>query len=126
MRWDLVADGRVFALHTLPAEFFQSLHRQFPDVLLIPEESSTRHHAYAAPYHEIMPPHNFTGTPDTVRAAYPHAFSVIRVSDAPLIERDADALVAAVRGGDVLMFRTWLDDPDNVPVKQILARAAGR
>ncbi len=125
VRWDLSAEGE-FSLHTLPAEFFQSLHRQFPDVLLIPEESSTRHYAYTAPYHEIMPPHNFTGTPATVRAAYPHAFSVIRVSDAPLIEHDADALVDAVRGGDVLMYRTWLDDPDNVPVKQIYARATGR
>jgi hypothetical protein len=126
MRWDEDAEGN-FSLHTLPAEFFQSLHRQFPDVLLIPEESSTRHYAYCAPYHEIMPPHNFTITPPQVRAVYPKAFSVIRVADMPVIQKDYDALVESVRQGDVIMFRTWLDDPENVPVKKILeaARAAG-
>ncbi len=123
VRWDLSADGE-FSLHTLPAEFFQSLHRQFPDVLLIPEESSTRHHAYSAPYHEIMPPHNYTITPPEVRAVYPGAFSVIRVADMPVIQNDFDALVAAVRSGDIIMFRTWLDDPENVPVKRILEQAA--
>ena len=61
MRWDIDAEGH-FDLHTLPAEYFESLHKQFPDVLLIPEESSTRHYAYCRPYHEVMPPHNFTGT----------------------------------------------------------------
>ena len=122
IRWDADAEGHL-GLHTLPAEIFQTLHRQFPDVLLIPEQSSTRHHAYTAPYHEIMPPHNYTITPATVRAAYPNAFSVLRVSDASLIEKDFDALVAAVKSGDILMFRTWLDDPDNVPVRKILAAA---
>jgi len=121
VRCDLNADG-LFELHTLPAEIFQSLHRQFPDVLLIPEESSTRHHAYTAPYHEIMPPHNYTITPPEVRAVYPNAFSVIRVADTPVIQSDFDAIVAAVRSGDIIMFRTWLDDPDNVPVKRILER----
>ena len=125
VRWDLGADGQ-FALHTIPAEIFQTLHRQFPDVLLIPEESSVRHFAYTAPYHEIMPPQGYTGTPADVKAIYPHAFSMIRVADAPVIERDADALVKAIRGGDIIMFRTWLDDPDNVPVKRILAAAAAK
>jgi hypothetical protein len=123
MRWDLGASGE-FSLHTLPAEFFQSLHRQFPDVLLIPEESSTRHYAYTAPYHEIMPPHNYTQTEPEVRAVYPDAFSVIRVADMPVIQKDFDALVNAVRGGDIIMFRTWMDDPENVPVKKILEAAA--
>jgi hypothetical protein len=70
-----------------------------------------------------MPPHNYTITPPEVRAVYPDAFSVIRVADAPLIQKDFDAIVAAVRSGDIIMFRTWLDDPDNVPVKRILERA---
>jgi hypothetical protein len=122
VQWDLSAEGE-FSLHTIPADIFQALHRQFPDVLLIPEESSVRHFAYTAPYHEIMPPQDYTHTPAEVRAVYPDAFSMIRVSDAPLIQRDADALVDALRGGDIIMFRTWLDDPDNVPVKQILQRA---
>jgi hypothetical protein len=122
MRWDISADGEMM-LHTLPAEFFQSLHRQFPDVLLIPEESTTRHYAYCAPYAEIMPPHNYTMTPPEVRAVYPNAFSVIRVADMPVITQDFDALVAAVKGGDIIMFRTWLDDPENVPVKKILDEA---
>jgi len=123
MRWDLSATSE-FSLHTLPAALFQSLHRQYPDVLLIPEESSTRHFAYTAPYHEIMPPQDYCITPPWVRAVYPNAFTVIRVADAPLIEKDTERLVAALRSGDIIMFRTWLDDPDNVPVKKILAEAA--
>ena len=123
VRWDLSAEGE-FSLHTIPAEIFQTVHRQFPDVLLIPEESAVRHFAYTAPYHEVMPPQNYMGTSAEVKAIYPDAFSMIRVADAPVIRQDADALVNALRGGDIIMFRTWLDDPDNVPVKQILARAA--
>ncbi|MDB5326837.1 MAG: Ig domain protein group 2 domain protein, partial [Phycisphaerales bacterium] len=122
LRWDLGADGQ-FALHTLPAEIFQTLHAKYPDVLLIPEQSITRYHAYTAPYHEVMPPHNYAITPPQVRAAYPNAFSVIRVADIPVIEKNFDALVAAVRSGDIIMFRTWLDDADNVPVKRILDAA---
>ena len=123
VRWDLSHDGQ-FMLHTIPAEIFQTIHERFPDVLLIPEESSVRHFAYAAPYHEIMPPQGYTMTPPEVRAIYPKAFSMIRVADAPLIEQDTDALAAAVRNGDIIMFRTWSDDPDNVPVRKILAKAA--
>ena len=106
VRWDLSASGE-FSLHTIPAEIFQTVHRQFPDVLLIPEESSVRHFAYTAPYHEIMPPQNYMGTSAEVHAIYPRAFSMIRVADAPVIEKDADALVAAIKGGDIIMFRTW-------------------
>jgi hypothetical protein len=122
VRWDLTADGQ-FSLHTIPAEIFQTVHERFPDVLIIPEESTPRHFAYTAPYHEIMPPQNYLGTSAIIHAMYPHAFSMIRVADAPVIEKDADALVAAVKSGDIIMFRTWLDDPDNVPVKKILQRA---
>ncbi len=122
VRWDLSASGE-FSLHTIPAEIFQTVHEECPDVLLIPEESSVRHFAYTAPYHEIMPPQDYTMTPATVRAVYPNAFSMIRVADAPVITKDIDALVKAVRGGDIIMFRTWLDDPDNVPVKEILKQA---
>ena len=122
VRWDLSADGH-FSLHTIPAEIFQTVHEQFPDVLLIPEESSVRHFAYCAPYHEIMPPQNYTMTSAEVHAIYPHAFSMIRVADAPVIVKDFDALVEAVRSGDIIMFRTWLDDPDNIPVRRILEQA---
>ena len=123
VRWDVTADGE-FALHTLPAEYMQTLARRFPDVLLIPEQSSTRHYAYSAPYRELM--QGLTATPPEVRAVYPRSFTALRVAELPLIEKNFDALVKGVRGGDVLLYRTWFDDPENEPVKRILREARGQ
>ena len=120
VRWDLTGDGE-FTLHTLPADYMQTLARRFPDVLLIPEQSSTRHFAYSAPYHEIM--QGFTATPPEVRAVYPDSFTALRVAELPLIEKNFDALVKAVQGGDILLYRTWFDDPENEPIKRILQKA---
>ena len=120
VRWDLTGDGE-FTLHTLPADYMQTLARRFPDVLLIPEQSSTRHFAYSAPYHQIM--QGFTATPPEVRAVYRDSFTALRVAELPLIEKNFDALVKAVQGGDILLYRTWFDDPENEPLKRILQKA---
>ena len=48
---------------------------------------------------------------------------MIRIAELAVIEKNANALTQAVKNGDIIMFRTWLDDPDNVPVKKILQNA---
>jgi hypothetical protein len=88
----------------------------FPDCLLIPEHSNLRYFAYSAPSVELR--HGIVSTPDTVRDAYPKAFSIIYTADGPL-DLDHDALKAAVKRGDVLMYRTWYPDPQNEKVKAI-------
>jgi hypothetical protein len=48
---------------------------------------------------------------------------VISVCDGPIDERRAD-LVAAVRRGDILIFRGWFDDIFNGKTKSIYEEAA--
>jgi hypothetical protein len=116
--WQNEPDGSL-SLKIMPAEYFRILNNRFPDCLLIPEESSTRSWAYAAPYHELQ--QGYTGTPANVRAVYPDACTVLRVVDAgmDLVRQKHDALVAGVRSGDILLYRTWFDDEYDKEVKQI-------
>jgi hypothetical protein len=122
--WVNESDGKL-KLKTMPAEFFQILNARFPDGLLMPEESTARHWAYTAPYHEVQ--QGYTGTKADVRACYPDAFSVIRVVDAGMdvIKQKHDALVAGVRSGDILLYRTWFNDEYDAKVKSIY-RDAGK
>jgi hypothetical protein len=116
--WETEPDGSL-QLKIMPAEFFRILNNRFPDSLLIPEESTTRHWAYSAPYHELQ--QGYTGTPASVRAVYPDAFSVLRVVDAGMdvVRQNHDALVAGVRSGDILLYRTWFNDEYDNEVKRI-------
>ena len=96
------------------------LKRDKIEALLMPEHQATRYYAYTAPYDELR--QNITGTPDAVTDIYPGAFGVIYAPDGP-IEADHDALVAAVKRGDILMFRGWWDDPQNAAIKKIYTDA---
>lgn len=100
----------------LDVAIIQRVAAAFPDCLLIPEHSNLRYFAYSAPSVELR--HGIVSTPDSVRAAYPKAFSVIYTADGPL-DLDHDALKAAVKRGDSLMYRTWFADPQNEKVKAI-------
>ena len=119
VQWVAQSDGTL-ELKVMPAEFFQILNRRFPDVLLIPEQSTTRTWAYAACYHEVQ--QGYPSTPAGVRACYPDAFSLIRVVDTPwdLLARRHDEIVAGIRAGDTNFFRTWFNDHKyNDFIKQI-------
>jgi hypothetical protein len=64
-----------------------------------------RYFAYAAPLNSYMH-HKITSTPVGARTVYPKAFSVLMAPDGDRPE-DHDALVTAVRGGDILLFNGW-------------------
>jgi hypothetical protein len=98
------------------AAIFKQLLDTFPDILLIPEHSDTRYHAYTAPYFELR--NGITSTTESSLTAYPGAFSVIYT---PGGNMDAyhDQILAAVRRGDILMFQGNYDDPINPKVKAI-------
>lgn len=84
--------------------------------LIMPEHRNLRYYACTAPYGELR--NGVTGTPAAVRAAYPHAFIANYVPDGPLNEQH-DKLTAAVRRGDILMFRAWWNDPTNDAVRRL-------
>lgn len=90
--------------------------------LIMPEHRNMRYYACTAPYGSLR--NGMVSTPAAVHAAYPQAFIADYVPDAPL-EENRSALVDAVRGGDVLMFRAWWNDPVNDVVRGIY-REAGK
>jgi len=90
--------------------------------LIMPEHANTRYYAYTAPYKELRL--NVTQTPIRIKDVYPDAFSAIYIPDGP-VDLNRDALVQGVKGGDILLFRGWWPDPDNVYINQLYL-AAGR
>jgi hypothetical protein len=102
---------------------FKAVADAYPDVLLIPENESMRYFAYAAPLNSYMH-HKITSTPVGARLVYPKAFSVLM---APEGDRpgDHDALVTAVRGGDILLFNGWYAGDESAKIRKLYEEAAG-
>jgi hypothetical protein len=95
----------------------RNLAAEFPDVLLIPEESTMGYYSATAPYRQLnmLSPMNITSP--VVRRTWVDAngrspcFSVIN----PTIESMASSwpqLVQEIRNGDILFFRAWYDAPE--------------
>ena len=91
--------------------------------LVMPEHQNTRYYADTAPYDELR--QNVTSTPADIRDVYPSAFTAIYAPDGP-VDQDHDQLVAAVKRGDILMFRAWWEgDPENPRIAKVY-QDAGR
>jgi len=106
----------------LNPDVFKAVAEAYPDVLLIPENESMRYFAYSAPLNSYMH-HKITSTPVGARMVYPNAFSVLM---APEGDRpgDHDALVTAVRGGDILLFNGWYAGVESEKIKKLYEEAA--
>jgi hypothetical protein len=104
----------------------QAVAKRHPDVLIIPEHCNMRDWGISAPYKETR--QDFFDTPADAKALYPNAITVLRVVDGPPLTMTSvhDRLVTAVKNGDILLFRAWWNDPDNVSIKKILDDAAKR
>jgi hypothetical protein len=98
----------------LDADILEKVAKQFPDVLLIPEHKNVRYFSFSAPYFSLR--EGLVSTPPAVRAVYPNAFSFINTADGP-IEKKREDLAAAVKQGDILLYRSWYNDPANAEVK---------
>ena len=120
------AAGKILDNPTMPAEGFARLAGHHKNCLLIPEHKTDQYYAATAPYSEFR--QGFNGTPDAVRVAYPHAFSVLQVVDGPNLADPGPAatLTAAIRHGDVLLFRPWWDDPQTTDIEHLYAPARPR
>jgi hypothetical protein len=107
----------------LSPDVFKAVADTYPDVLLIPENESMRYFAYSAPLNSYMH-HKITSTPAGARMVYPKAFSVLMAPEGDRPE-DHDALVTAVRRGDILLFNGWYNGDEAEKIKQLYEEAAG-
>jgi hypothetical protein len=115
-------DSTVTAHTWINPDVFRAVADTYPDVLLIPENESMRYFAYAAPLNSYQH-HRITSTPVGARMVYPKAFSVLMAADGDRPE-DHDALLNAVRHGDILLFNSWYMNEGAMKVKKIYEEAA--
>ena len=109
---------------SLDPDVFKALADAYPDVLLIPENESMRYFAYSAPLNSYMH-HKVTSTPVGARLVYPNAFSVLMAPDGDR-PQDHDALVAAVRTGDILLFNGWYHNDGVTKIKKLYEEATAK
>jgi hypothetical protein len=108
----------------LDAGIFQQVASRFPDSLLIPEETTPKYYAYAAPFLSYIF-HESLGTDPNIYAYYPAAFSAILINDADpeMLAKDKTALTTSVKGGDILMGHVDYWQANNVTIASIYANA---
>ena len=107
---------------SLNPDVFKALADAFPDILLIPENESMRYFAYSAPLNSYVH-HKISSTPVGARLVYPKSFSVLMAPEGDRHE-DHDALVSAVRRGDILLFNGWYMTEGALKIKKIYEEAA--
>ena len=101
---------------------FKAVADAYPDILLIPENESMRYFAYSAPLNSYQH-HKITATPTGARLVYPNAFSVLMAAEGDRPE-DHDAMVDAVRHGDILLFNAWYGGKEAGKIKRLYEEAA--
>ena len=114
-------DSTANANGALNPDIFKAVADAYPDVLLIPENESMRYFAYSAPFNSYMH-HSVTSTPAGARMVYPKAFSVLMAPEGDRSE-DHDALVNAVRRGDILLFNGWYGGVEAGKIKKLYEEA---
>lgn len=107
---------------SLDPDVFKAVADANPDVLLIPENESMRYFAYSAPLNSYVH-HKVTSTPVGARMVYPKAFSVLMAPDGDRPE-DHNALLTAVRNGDILLFNSWYNNDGAQKVKKLYEEAS--
>jgi hypothetical protein len=115
-------DSTATAYGALNPDVFKAVADANPDVLLIPENESMRYFAYSAPLNSYMH-HRITSTPVGARMVYPKAFSVLMAPEGDRPE-DHDALVTAVRHGDILLFNGWYNGVETGKIKKLYEEAS--
>ena len=123
-RWNCTlfyVDSTATVSGSLNPDVFKSLAEAYPDVLLIPENESMRYFAYSAPLNSYVH-HKVTSTPAGARMVYPKAFSVLMAPEGDRPE-DHDALVTAVRHGDILLFNGWYNNDGVIKIKKLYGEA---
>ncbi len=105
----------------LNPDVFKSVADAYPDALLMPENESMRYFAYSAPYNNYWKYH-VTSTPAGARAVYKTAFSVLNARTGDRVE-DHDALVQALRNGQIMLFDGWYENPGMLKIAKLYREA---
>jgi len=104
---------------------YRDLHARHPELLLIPEWKTPLHYAYTAPLQSYS---HFgisnARTSPSIRDLYPQSFCVTFADGAQSAPPAArDALLAGVRGGDILMVNGWYVSSDFATIRAIYTEA---
>jgi hypothetical protein len=98
---------------------FRQLQKDFPDVLLFPENENTFYWSSSAPYNQANM--GVFETPQYVKNLYPQAFSMIQPFDGPNFQ-DAtirNRFINAIKGGDILYYNGWFADTANKNIENL-------
>jgi len=113
----------------LSADIMRELAEKNPDVLFIPENKDFRYYAYTAPLNSFAH-FGVASTPASIREVYKGAFSAILVTTSQdKLMAGREALIEALRKGDILIVNAWYPGVHTEFVKQIyeeVARGAPR
>lgn len=124
-RWYFDRDKQARSERLPPAWYYQ-LHKQHPDVLIIPEHESLAVFGATAPYGETRP-HRFGNTFATSQRVlnyYPDAFMVISATEKELKDQaKRKRIVNGVKRGDVLFFDAWYDNRKNRMIREVYEEA---
>ncbi len=109
---------------TLPAEIFKRVAAEFPDSLLIPEESTPLYFAYTAPFQSFIY-HGTAGTPPEVTHLYPGAFSAVLINNvAPeKLAAAREQIEEHIRHGDIMMGQVDYREPNNAALAAMYRRS---
>jgi hypothetical protein len=106
------SDGSSFSFKIL-----RQLQKDFPDILMFPENETLGMWGASAPYNEARG--GFLDTPRDAKDIYPHAFSMLETINGVNFSDPAQysRLVQSVKNGNVLLFDGWFD---SIATKHIL------
>ncbi len=96
--------------------WYNSILKEYPDVLLMPEWSRTRGFAGAAPFSYTKFTGWTRGVADEIKACWPNAFCCMSNIDLtnPVAREDA---FHAVQNGNVILFNCWYNSDDAKRIK---------
>jgi hypothetical protein len=119
---------------SMDPEILTRLNREFPDILMMPENQTMLYYSSSAPL-DSMAHHGVTRTQPKIREVWPEAFSVIMANGgtkmngekslAPEVQASRRAeMVNGVKHGDILMVPGWYLPEGTKEVMSIYQEAA--
>lgn len=127
-------DSTIDEKGSLGPELFIRLNRDFPDVLMMPENQTLMYYSCSAPL-DSMSHHGVARTAPKIREIWPKAFTVTMASGgtemigekniSPEVRaKRREAMVDGVKHGDILMFHGWYMNEGTKEVMDIYKDAA--
>ena len=105
-----------------PMEVFHLQHiaHMRPQILLIPEHHDPFYYGFSAPYGSMQ--RGASPTSGFIRRLYPRAFQVLAFADSNASPAE---LERAYRGGDILLFPAWYENPSSQLIERRVRQPSG-